>query len=145
MKINIALGLILILAGCVNLAVDPQERDTSGQYAGIWRGKIELTRELQDHGTVKWTCPKFSLPISFRVRDGYVYGAIDRSEFSTPIGKAGNFYVNVDPENGRIYRFRGQLDAVTNTGQGAVVLTRKDADSRVQGTGCEAELTLTRS
>ena len=144
MKNNIIALLLIGLAGCANLEVDPEERDTSGQYTGTWNGTVELTRELQDHGTVKWTCPRFSLPIKMQVKDGFINIVLGDGSVTTSIAKGGNFYTDGITDGGQIFRFRGRLNAAANTGSGVMILTQSDVESTIENSGCSADFAVER-
>ena len=149
-KANVA-GAVVVLGGCAAAHIDPDDRDTTGAYNGVWIGSVGAPRAKRESLPGNWImrCDWQPFEVTFRVIDGRI--RFDDIEGKTPVSSEGAFRLDLSggqagmtggtmSGNGRyVQSFSGTLAGDDPGGRYLQFVT-----SRGKG-GCNAPLRLRRA
>jgi len=88
--------IFALLSGCVTGHIDPNDRDTTGAYDGIWVGEVSEPKAARVALPNNWVmhCNWESYEVYFVVDDGRVQ--LGKLETKTPVSTDGNFRIDYD-------------------------------------------------
>lgn len=91
-KIIICLISILI-AGCVGLRINPEERDRTGKFDGLWDAIVSIEKQQTMRFDGIYTCAKHKFRLTMYIADGQMSSLINTTKGDGYITEEGDFYV----------------------------------------------------
>ncbi|PID60620.1 MAG: hypothetical protein CSB44_09560 [Gammaproteobacteria bacterium] len=140
-----------LVAACGSSAIKPSERDTTGQYDGLWVGRVSEPRASRVELSGSWytKCDWEPFEVRFVVEDGRIRLRRDsRNEFNTPVAGDGRFHLE---RPGKMAT--GRIGTLPGNGKAVYVYTGSLAEDGREGWykpyvtsmgtgGCSAKMTL---